>query len=138
MARGLESKTVKSAKRVLELLEFVSDERRSVSVMDVCRALDYPQSSTSELLSCLVHLGYLHHDRAGRTFRPTVRVATIGHHVTPTPQRRGLLFDMADSVHEATGCPAMLAMIHRTRLQPVYLAGDGRPLSRIEVGGGAA
>jgi DNA-binding IclR family transcriptional regulator len=135
MGRGLDSKTVKSARRVLELLEYVSDKRRTVTVMDVSRELQYPQSSTSELLSCLVQLGYLRHDRAQRTFHSTVRVATIGHQVAADQQGRGELFDMVEALNVASGNCAMIAMIHRTSLQPVYLAGDERPLSRITVAG---
>ena len=132
MAKGLDSKTVKSAQRVLEVLQYVSDERANVTVMDISRVLNYPQSSTSELLSCLVHLGYLRHDRAKRTFHPTVRVAALGHHVQPRLTRRGALFSMIDEIHRETGYPTLISIIHRNALHHVYHAGDDRPLNALE------
>jgi len=72
------TKMVKSAQRVMELLEFFTAERPEATVMDIVRVLDYPQSSASELLRCLVSLGYLSYDRYRRTYRPTTRVPLLG------------------------------------------------------------
>lgn len=69
---------VKSAQRVLEVLEYFDIDRREATVTDVSRALHYPQSSTSVLLRCLSQLGYLYYNRFERTYRPTARVALLG------------------------------------------------------------
>ncbi|MEP7350593.1 MAG: helix-turn-helix domain-containing protein [Sphingorhabdus sp.] len=123
MARGLEGKSVKSARRVLEVLEYFSTGAAEVTVMEMSRALNYPQSSTSELLSCLVTLGYLNHDRHRRTFRPTVRVAAIGSAVRPNVFRRDALLDVIDDVHEETGAIVVVAMAQRGVLHHVHVAG---------------
>jgi predicted transcriptional regulator len=60
--------TVKSARRVLEILEFFAQGRREATVMEVADALAYPQSSTTALLSSLATLGYLRQDVARRTY----------------------------------------------------------------------
>ena len=51
MGRALDPKKIKSAQRVLEVLEYFTHDREEATVMDIARAMGYPQSSTSELLS---------------------------------------------------------------------------------------
>ena len=102
------AKHVKSAKRVLEVFEFFQDVRRPVSVMDIARCYGYPQSSTSELLSCLVELGFLQRER-GRTFRPTAKVAMLGAWVHPSLFRGGVVLPMMDRLAASSGRPIMLA-----------------------------
>ena len=70
--------TVKSAQRVLEVLEYFAATRDPATVAEVSRQLAFPQSSTSMLLSSLETLGYLTYDADDRTFRPTVRVMLLG------------------------------------------------------------
>ncbi len=73
------TQVVKSAQRVMEIFEFFAEHRAHSSVNDVCRALGYPQSSTSMLLHSLVNLGYLTYHRESRTFYPTLRIAGLVH-----------------------------------------------------------
>src|SRR3546814_12190506 len=69
---------VKSAARVLEVLEYFSERQSASSAEEVRRTLGYPQSSTSILLRSLASLGYLNYEPLNRTFRPTIRVALLG------------------------------------------------------------
>ena len=68
---------VKSAQRVMQIFEFFAETRGRASVNDVCKALGYPQSSTSMLLHSLTKMGYLTYDRYSRTFHPTLRIASL-------------------------------------------------------------
>ena len=84
---------VKSARRVLDILEYFSVTRRPATVSEVEKALDLPQSSTSVLLRSLVALGYLEYLPGERRFRPTLRVAKLGdwvEHGLPGPMTREL------------------------------------------------
>lgn len=96
------SRTIKSAHRVLEILEYFDQDRRSASVMEMSRALNYPQSSTSELLRCLTRLGYLHYNRFRRAYSPTARVALLGAWVKPSLFRGGPVLSAIDEVAKAT------------------------------------
>lgn len=109
MARSLDPKKIKSAQRVLEVLEYFTDGREEATVMDIARAMGYPQSSTSELLSCLVALGYLHRDRYARTYKPSARVALLGAWVQPTLFRHGRLLPMMDELVAESGATVVLA-----------------------------
>ena len=66
---------VKSAQRVLELLEFFAEWRRPASVKEICQSLGYPQSSTSVLLKSLTESGYFDHEARTGMYAPNVRLA---------------------------------------------------------------
>jgi DNA-binding IclR family transcriptional regulator len=109
MARVLDVKTIKSAKRVLQVFEYFDSSRREATVMEIAREYGYPQSSTSELLSCLVELGFLHRDRYRRTYRPTAKVAVLGAWTNPGLFRRGGVLAMMDELSSDLECSVVLA-----------------------------
>jgi IclR family KDG regulon transcriptional repressor len=94
---------VKSAQRVVEVLEYFDWDRRAARVNDICSALSYPQSSTSELLRSLAALGYLYYNRSRRTYSPTARVTLLGAWVEPDLFRAGKAFAAVDRIAERTG-----------------------------------
>jgi IclR family KDG regulon transcriptional repressor len=106
---GKDLRTIKSAHRVLEILEYFDREHRTATVMDLSRSLAYPQSSTSELLRCLTRLGYLHYNRFRRTYSPTARVALLGSWVEPTLFRGGTVLTALDRVADAVGETVVLS-----------------------------
>jgi len=77
--------------------------------MDIARSMGYPQSSTSELLGCLVALGYLHRDRFARTYSPSARVALVGAWVQPAFFRGGRLLPMMDELVKEARATVVLA-----------------------------
>lgn len=66
---------VKSAQRVLELIEFFAEWRRPATVNEISQSLGYPQSSTSMLLGSLRESGYFDHDPRTGMYVPNVRLA---------------------------------------------------------------
>lgn len=69
---------VKSAARVLRIFEFFDDVQRAARLSEISKRLELPPSSTSMLLHSLVQLGYLAHDPALHSFKPTLRVGMLG------------------------------------------------------------
>ncbi|MBV9841055.1 MAG: helix-turn-helix domain-containing protein [Sphingomonadaceae bacterium] len=120
MATALHEKKIKSADRVLEIFEMFGPDRQSLTVMEVSRALDVPQSSTSELLGNLVRRGYLTRERGARAFRPTVRVALLGAWVHPTLFRDGRLLPMMDHLQDQTGFAVSLSSMIGVSLKHVH------------------
>jgi IclR family transcriptional regulator, KDG regulon repressor len=104
-----ELRTIKSAQRVLEILEYFDRSHRTATVMDLSRALGYPQSSTSELLRCLTRLGYLCYNRYRRTYSPTARVALLGSWVEPALFRGGAVLSALDRIAETIGETVVLS-----------------------------
>jgi DNA-binding IclR family transcriptional regulator len=69
---------VKSADRILEILEFFDDTRSPHSVSDIASALGYPQSSTTELLQTLSARGYIYFHQESRRYAPTLLISLLG------------------------------------------------------------
>jgi DNA-binding IclR family transcriptional regulator len=138
MAKPLDPKKIKSAQRALEVLEYFSDTRPTATVMDIARSMGYPQSSTSELLNCLVSLGYLNRDRDQRTYRPTARVAVIGSSVQPELFRKGRLLAILDHLAEEAGVTVTLAHKVGMAIQYIHVVHGASPPIDIEASTGLA
>jgi len=116
-----DSRTIKSAHRVLEILEYFDQDRRHATVMDMSRTLSYPQSSTSELLRCLTRLGYLHYNRFRRTYSPTARVALLGAWVNPSLFRGGPVLSAIDHVARLIGETVVLSTSANYHVQHLHV-----------------
>lgn len=114
---------VKSASRVLRILEFFDQRRGAAKANTVSRALGYPHSSTSALLRSLVAAGYLHYDRHKRLYVPTLRVAMLGAcWVAPKLAGEGLLPRLVGALAERARANALLAARNGDRVEVVYSA----------------
>lgn len=120
MGRSLEAKSIKSAQRVFEVLEYFDADHPEASVTDISRRYGYPQSSASELLSYMVHLGYLRRGCRGRTYQLSLRVAMLGTWVQPQLVRNGRLLRLMDEIAAETGCTVVLATNSGVRLQCLH------------------
>ncbi|WP_207539505.1 IclR family transcriptional regulator [Sabulicella rubraurantiaca] len=74
----MSGETIKTARRVLEVLEHFDAVERPLSLKEISTRFDYPPSSTSVLLKTLMQLGYLDYDRYTRTYMPTMRIHGLG------------------------------------------------------------
>ena len=70
--------TVKSARRIFEVLEYFEKVRRPISLKELSDHCGYPTSSAAALLKSMVSLGYLFYDKYSRTYMPTMRIAQMG------------------------------------------------------------
>jgi IclR family transcriptional regulator, KDG regulon repressor len=70
--------TIKTARRIFEVLEYFEDVRRPLSLKELSHRFDYPTSSAAALLKSMVALGYLFYDSYNRTYMPTMRIAQMG------------------------------------------------------------
>ena len=129
----LETNKAKIAKRVIEVLEYFDEEHPHATVMDIARRYGRPQSSTSELLSSLVAMGFLYKDRRRRAYTPTARVAMLGASVQPELLRDRTLLSRMDALAKSANCCASLlgmvgthAQIYRWVKTPNW---PGKPLA---------
>jgi DNA-binding IclR family transcriptional regulator len=121
MGRSLDPKSIKSAQRVFEVLEYFDEEHPEASVTDISRRYGYPQSSASELLSYMVHLGYLRRSARGRKFQLSMRVAMLGTWVQPQLVRNGKLLRLMDDLADDVGASVVLASSVGVRVQCVHV-----------------
>lgn len=112
---------------MLDILELIDEQTPSITVMEVARALDLPQSSTSALLRCLVEKGYLRRNQSTRAFEPTARFAFLGDWVEPRGLRTGALCSMVKRLRSNVNGGVVVASLSGVRLWYVHVAGEMVP-----------
>ena len=107
-----EANKAKTARRVIEVLEYFDEQHPHATVMDIVRRYKRPQSSTSELLASLVEMGILYKDAASRSYTPTPRAALLGSISQPRPVREGRVTVLVDTLSAQTGLgTALVGMV---------------------------
>ncbi|MFB9266654.1 IclR family transcriptional regulator [Bradyrhizobium erythrophlei] len=134
--------SVKSARRVFDVLEFFEEHQRAASALEVANALKFPQSSTSALMRTMTAFGYLHYDTSRRTYIPTPRVSMLGHWLSPALFTKGRLINLMEDLSAQTGETIMVAVRNGLSAQYVHViqaklpmrlyvkSGTLRPLAR--------
>lgn len=137
---------VKSAQRVLELIELFESECRPLRVGEIVARLNMPQSSVSMLLKTLVARGYMDFDSSMRTYCPSIRIAFLGDWTVRLPQRQEGVQDMMRQLADETGETVLLGRQNQLFMQYVSMIesdqalrltlppGTVRPLHRSAIG----
>lgn len=126
---------VKSAARVFEILEFFDDVRRAATVMEIARALNYPQSSTSVLVHSMVSLGYLAHDPQARTYIPSPRIKLFGSWIEAPFFQEGTILRLMHEISDVTGELVLLASQDRQVVRYIHVVPATNPV-RLHVRAG--
>ncbi len=123
---------VKSAERVLLLLEYFATKQSPATVMELSRDLGFPQPSVTFLVKTLVEMGYLIFDPVTRTYLPSMRVALLGTWIRRRFPEAGKLPKLIQKLSEETGESVVLAMRAGIYAQYIFAQGAESPL-RLEV-----
>jgi len=113
---------VKSAARTLQVLELFSERRCPLKLHDIHVALNYPQSSTTNLLKSMVMLGYLNYSRVTRMYLPTNRVALLGNWLPSFLYGQSDLQDLMEDLLRKTDETVALATQNDLYIQYVRIA----------------
>jgi IclR family transcriptional regulator, acetate operon repressor len=100
---------VKQAANVLELIEFFAQHRRPATLAEVSKQLDWPRSSTFNLLGTLASRGYLYEPRARGGYYPSPKWLSLLQQIEraePIPEQFSALLH---ALAERTGETAVLA-----------------------------
>jgi len=128
---------VKSALRVLEILDYFDEIEREASVNEIAAKLGYPVSSTSLLLRQMFEMGYLNRGSAGRNYIPSIRVTTLGIWVDPSLGSDGPVMRLMRDLSKATSAPIILATRRGDTVRYIHIVpGVGRV--RIHIGAGTS
>lgn len=125
---------VKSAIRVLQVLEYFDGIRREAGVVEIARALGFPPSSTTCLLQSMVDQGYLAQDTR-RLYRPTPRVTLLGAWVAPTLSPGGPVTTLMEELSDATGETIILGIPAGMTVRYIHVVPAKQPM-RLHVGPG--
>lgn len=123
------STSVKSAQRVLELLEYFAEWRRPSTVKEISQSLGYPGSSTSVLLRSLRDSGYFDHDARTGLYRPNVRLSLATAWIQEQLYTEGSLLHLMERLLETTGHTVMIGTLHNSQVRYLHV------LQSIRVGG---
>ncbi|WP_295374308.1 helix-turn-helix domain-containing protein [uncultured Pseudacidovorax sp.] len=127
---------VKSAGRVLQILEYFDETQRPANVVEIAEMLRLPQSSTSALLRSLVAMGYLYFDRMARTYIPSCRVALLGNWVNSPLFMGGVVLQCMEDLRERTGDAVTLAIQQGVWSQYIHVL-QATSLARLQLTRGA-
>lgn len=137
---------IKTAGRIFEILEYFDEAEKPLGLVELVERFGYPQSSMAALLKSLVVLGYLHHDRAARSYVPTSKLASLGQWaeglLLDSPGVAAMAAELGDLVSETVVLGVrndLMAQYVYVRLAPRPLmyhnsAGALRPLCRSGIG----
>ena len=100
---AVSAEKAKIARRMVEVLDYFDDQHQELTVMDIVRRYNRPQSSTSELLSSLVELGILYKNPYSRSYSLTPRAAMLSAVAQPEMIRNGRLTEIVDRLVAQTG-----------------------------------
>lgn len=121
--------TIKSARRVIEIMEFFDHERRPLGLKEICEELGYPISSGAAMLKSLLVLGYLEYDRATRTYLPTMRIAVLGRWVTDQLFGQMRMLPLMEHLRNRTRETVMLGTQSDIYAQYVHVVRSPQPLN---------
>lgn len=127
---------VKSAGRVLQILEYFDEIQRPANVVEIAEMLKLPQSSTSALLRSLVAMGYLYFDRMSRLYIPGCRVALLGNWVNSPLFMGGSALRCMEELQRKTGDAVMLAIRNGIWSQYIHVL-QATSMARLQVTRGA-
>ncbi|HSV81633.1 MAG TPA: IclR family transcriptional regulator C-terminal domain-containing protein [Ramlibacter sp.] len=119
---------VKSASRVLELLEFAQQVRRPFKAVELREALDWPASSTQMLLQTVVESGYLIFNNQTKHYFPSPRVFALGSWPGDAHWDLEGIFDVLQEIAAETGETAVLSIENVYGAQCVKLVPGRTPM----------
>lgn len=138
--------SVKSAERVLEILDLFAFRRAPLSLSQIASTLGYPMSSVTMLLKTMCARGYLQFDPETKLYKPTLSVAMLGTWVMGELYQNGAVIALMDQIQKDTGETVILGArnglhaqylhtVQSQRLLRFYIKpGLLRPLSESAVG----
>lgn len=137
---------VKSAFRVIEILELFDRLQRPLTLSEIADTLGYPRSSTMALLHSLKNQDYMSFDALEKQYTPTTRVALLGGWIHGRMFQDGVIVGLMNQLQRESGETVMLALqngmhaqyVHTVQSQDLlrfYLRpGMLRPICRSAVG----
>lgn len=115
------NESVKSARRVFQILELFAKRRRALSVIEVAETCEFPQSSTSALMRTMTSMGYLHYDMRRRTYQPSARLPLITTWIGEDLFRQGRILHLMEDLSRATGEQIILGIENGINVRYIHV-----------------
>jgi len=119
---------VKSAGRVMEILELFDEVQAPMRLTDIVRRLNYPAASALALLKSLQAMDYVSFDPIQKSYSPTIRVAMLGGWMQGQVLLNGAMIELMNAMVERVGETVMLGMQNDIYAQYVHTVQSARAL----------
>lgn len=115
------SSNVKTALRVIEIMEIFAREGRTLTLTELAKLLDAPVSSCLGLVRTLTSLGYLYETGRRQGYYPTGRLLAIAQRIAKADPILERVFPLLETVRNETGETAVFGKLQEDG-RVVYLA----------------
>ena len=126
---------VKSAIRVISVLEYFDDVQEPRTLTEIARDLDMPMSSCIALLRSLEAIDYMIFEPPSKKYLPTMRVQQLGAWLNDYIFSSGTVRKIAESVAQKTGETVIIATMNGIEVQYILRIQSQHPLPYSPVTG---
>ena len=119
---------VKSASRVMAILECFEDAKRPLRISELVRLVGIPQSSMSTLMKTLHVQGFIDYDAEARTYLPSIRIALLGNWMMEGVGTSHTLLAIMRDLNAATGDTVMLGTLLGVQTQYIHVVNSAQRL----------
>ena len=124
-----------TALKALNVLDFIGEQRRPLSVMEVADGIGADRATAYRMLMTLVQAGYVMRDQSSRTYRLSFKVLSLGRHLLGDDERASRIMDCLRDISEATGETVHYAALERDHTVLLFRAkGTQRVSVDIQIG----
>ncbi len=110
--QGAQTMNVKTALRVIEIIETFARERRALSLTELARLLSVPASSCLALIRTLTALGYLYEAGRRQGYYPTGRLLAMAQQIARHDPVLDRVHDTMNELRAATGETVVIGKLH--------------------------
>lgn len=112
---------VKSAIRVINVLEYFYRDRQPARAIEISRELDLPTSSTKYLLTSLVESGYLTFNKTDKTYFPSILFSGFASWLAEIYPSGEVLRRLAKDVHQQLGEIITITVLHENNMRALVI-----------------
>jgi IclR family KDG regulon transcriptional repressor len=135
-----------TALKALNVLDFIGEQRRPLSVMEVAEGIGADRATAYRMLMTLLQAGYITRDQSSKNYRLSFKVLSLGRHLLGDDERASLILDCLREISDATGETVHYATLERDhtvllfrakgtqRVSVDFQIGDRSPLHCTSIG----
>ncbi len=112
---------VKSAIRVINVLEYFYRDRQPSRAIEISRELDLPTSSTKYLLTSLVESGYLTFNKTDKTYFPSILFSGFASWLAEIYPSGEVLRRLAKDIHQQLGEIITITVLHENNMRALVI-----------------
>lgn len=127
--------SVKTALRVIEIIEIYAQEGRSLTLTELSRLLDAPMSSCLGLIRTLVSRGYLYETGKRQGYYPTARLLHAARRIAHNDPVLERMQPVMQSLRDATGETVVFGQLQDNRVRYLDVCESANPVRYITAPG---